>query len=390
MKLAFAAPRFSPEGVVGGAETLIRNLALISAEAGHEVELLSTCATDHFTWANSRKAGSERFEGITVRYFPVDEGRDAETYLRIQSRIDRWIVPSKADQELWANNGVRSSELIRWLEQEADSFDAILAGPYLFGITLDISKVAPEKTWLIPCLHDEPFSRLDIIAEAFQRVCGCIYNAAPEQELAEALYDLKDHRGEVVGMELPAFEADPNAFATRHHLNEPYVLYCGRREGGKNTPLLLEYMALYTERRPNAPRLVFCGSGEYQTPRGLEGRILDAGFVSESEKREAMAGAALFIHPSVNESFGIVLMEAWLAGTPALVHAGSEVLRWQCQSSGGGLWFKDYPEFECAMDLLLNRTDLQQQLGQAGGAHVRNTYNREAIQTRLLETLSDA
>ena len=40
-----------------------------------------------------------------------------------------------------------------------------------------------------------------------------------------------------------------------------------------------------------------------------------------------MAGALAFCHPSVNESFGIVLLESWLARTPALVHAGSDVLQ---------------------------------------------------------------
>ena len=48
----------------------------------------------------------------------------------------------------------------------------------------------------------------------------------------------------------------------------------------------------------------------------LQPHILDVGFVSEQEKHEAMAGAVAFIHPSVNESLGIVLLEAWLARTP--------------------------------------------------------------------------
>ena len=79
-----------------------------------------------------------------------------------------------------------------------------------------------------------------------------------------------------------------------------------------------------------------------------------------------MAGALAFVHPSTFESFGIVLLESFLAGTPALVHARSEVLRWQCRRSGGGLWFRHYPDFEEELLLLLNNENLRKRMGAAG------------------------
>src|SRR5690606_15446772 len=115
------------------------------------------------------------------------------------------------------------------------------------------------------------------------------------------------------GMAMTPFEADPEAFAARHGLETPYVVYCGRQEEGKNTPLLLAYLESYVERRQGAVGLVLTGSGEVPVPEKLRGHTLRLGYVSEREKREAMAGAVAFVHPSVNESFGIVLLEAWLA-----------------------------------------------------------------------------
>ncbi|NCC50396.1 MAG: glycosyltransferase, partial [Spartobacteria bacterium] len=95
-------------------------------------------------------------------------------------------------------------------------------------------------------------------------------------------------------------------------------------------------------------------------------------------------GAAVFCHPSTNESFGIVLLEAWLAGTPALVHARGEVLSWHCRQSGGGLWFRSYPDFEEELRLLLENRALRDELGRAGQAYVRAMYAWEQVEERLL------
>ena len=75
MRLAFVTPRFAVEGVVGGAETLIRDLAQTAAAAGHEVQLLTTCATNPHTWSNDRDPWEETVDGIRVRGFRVKEDR---------------------------------------------------------------------------------------------------------------------------------------------------------------------------------------------------------------------------------------------------------------------------------------------------------------------------
>lgn len=387
MKLAFITPRFLPGGVVGGAETLIRDLAMTSVQAGHEVHLLTTCASNHFTWVNDREPGEQEVEGLKVHSFRVNEDRNVERFLRIQGLIDKNRPVSRADQQQWADNNVCSRELLAWLKESGESFDAILAGPYLFGITLQAAGLFPGKTWLIPCLHDEAFARLDIVEEMFRACKGYLFNSEPEKELAERLYGIDPAAGRVVGMAMEDFEVDAKAFAARHGLDTPYVLYCGRQEGGKNTPLLLDYMQTYVERRQGNVRLVLTGSGDVMIPEKLRPFVLNMGFVSEREKHEAMAGASVFIHPSTNESFGIVLLEAWLAETPALVHDHGEVLKWQCQRSGAGLWFRYYPEFEAMLDRLVEDEKLNRRLGRNGRDYVLKTYTRAAIADRLFAAL---
>jgi glycosyltransferase involved in cell wall biosynthesis len=193
----------------------------------------------------------------------------------------------------------------------------------------------------------------------------------------------------MVGMGLDSFEADPQAFAARHGLSQPYVLYAGRREGGKGTPLLTDYIHAFRGRTGMDLKLVLAGSGPVEAPDELRPHILDVGYVSEQEKHEAMAGAKAFIHPSTFESQGIVLLESFLAGTPALVHAGSEVLSWQCRLGKAGLWFRNYPEFEEELLLLLGNEPLRQAMGRNGRQYVQQEYAWPVVSQRFERALAE-
>jgi len=47
--------------------------------------------------------------------------------------------------------------------------------------------------------------------------------------------------------------------------------------------------------------------------------VLDAGRVSEGDKYDWLAAADLLCLPSLGETFGVVILEAWSVGTPAVV-----------------------------------------------------------------------
>jgi len=375
-------------GVVGGAETLLRALAERVAAAGREVAFLTTCARDHVSWRNERPAGRQRIGGLEVLFFPVDEDRDTERFLRIQAVISRRCPVSDADEEAWLRNSVNSRALTDWLRERAAGFDWIVAGPYLFGLVQAAAQAAPDRTLLVPCLHDEGFAYTRAMRALFRSVAGCLFNTGPERRLAERLYGLPPESGAVVGLGLEPFEADPAAFARARGLAAPYVLYAGRREEGKGTPLLLDYLALFRQRTGEDVKLVLAGSGEVHPPAALKPHLLDAGFLPEAEKQAAMAGAAVFCHPSVNESLGIVVLESWLAGTPVLVRARCAVHLDQCRRSSGGLWFSAYPEFEEGLLSLLRRPDLRRALGDAGRAYVRREYAWPAVLGRFEDALS--
>ena len=184
--LAVISPRLAEGGAVGGAETLLFNLATLAAAAGLRVEFLTTCAKNHFTWANELPPGEFERNGVKVIRFPVNQDRDADLFNSLQMRIGQGETLSDAEEEAWLRNSVNSDALMDYAA--GAGFDRILTGPYLFGLALTASARFPDKTVLVPCLHDEPFARVRLVARMFHSVHAFCFNTAQEQALAERLF----------------------------------------------------------------------------------------------------------------------------------------------------------------------------------------------------------
>ena len=386
-RIAFVCPRFAEDGALGGAETLLRSLAVRAARAGREVTFLTTCARDHFTWKNDLPPGERLIAGLRVRFFPVDGNRDLDAFRRVQDRISCRAEVSRDDELLWQKNNVNSTALYEHLRAEGETYDRIVMGPYLFGLVYFASRIHPSRTILLPCLHDESFAYLQTVRELFQGAAGWIFNSEPERDLAMRLYNLDPLRSRVVGLGLEPFPSNPLRFRSKYGLDSPFVLYAGRREPLKGTPLLLDYLAAFRERTRRDLKLVLTGSGPIEPPPSLAPHIRDLGFVSEEDKHDAMAAAESFCHPSTNESLSIVILESWLAGTPVLVHAGGDVMPYHCRKSNGGLWFRNYPEFEEALTMLCSHPELKRQMGASGKAYVQRVYGWEGVERELLKAL---
>lgn len=391
LRIAFVAPRLAAAGAVGGAETLIFNLATLASAAGLEVEFVTTCAKNHHTWENEFPEGETIHEGIKVRRFPVNANRDLKSFHEIQGRICNNIQVSDNDEKIWALNSVNSDAMMSYLEE--GGFDRIVVGPYLFGLTMEVASRFSDKTMLVPCLHDEAFARVRLVAKMFRSVRGFFFNTKPEMELAASLYggDILaegKHTG-VVGFSLPDFESSAENGHRIAGTNDPYIIFCGRREPLKGTPLLIDYWEAFRKTHPESQlKFVFTGSGDIERPEGLEDQIIDAGFVSEQDKHDLMAGALAFCHASVNESLGIVLLESWLAHRPVLVFEPGVVLTDQTRRANGGLWFKNFVEFSECLELLLDSPTVSDALAKSGRAFTIANYSAATVTSRMLALLA--
>lgn len=382
---AFVVPRYGEE-VVGGAEDLARRTAEELARRGYRVTALSTRALDHHTWRPHYPAGRSELNGVEVLRFDAESMLGDPGLGRVMTALAAGERLSEDDQLRWLSGVVTSAGLLEHIRSRGREYSHLVFLPYLFGTTYFGARVHPGRSYVIPCLHDEPYAHQSLILEMLQGVKGLIFNSPGERRFASRLLSVDDP-GPVVGMGFASPGSDPAAFRDRAPVRGDFVLYAGRREGGKNTPLLVEYFRMFAAQNPGLASLVLLGAGDVRVPPDSSGVILDLGRVRERHKWDAYAAAAVFCQPSVNESLSIVLLESWLAGTPALVNRGCEVTAEHVASSGGGLAFSGYPEFAESLLALLGRPGLARSMGERGRRYVEERYNWDSVIERLLHAL---
>jgi len=377
MKLALVVPRYGDE-IVGGAETAARHFAEHLPAAEFDVEVLTTCANDLHSWRNFYPAGASRVNGIAVRRFPIDHHlRNAKRHKELEIKfIQRW--PTTVDEEYeWIEQNAHSPALYKYLFEHGRSYDYLIFIPYLFGTTFYGSTIYPERSIIWPCLHDEPFARFFQTRLMLEACRGLMFTTEAEMALALGKLGVLNRGAQIVGIGVDDFQADAARFRKRFRLNDPFILYAGRLDSMKNLIELFVFFTGYKRSRGGMLKLVLIGEGPLRLPKHPD--IVPLGFLASQTKQDAYAAATLLCQPSLLESFSIVLMEAWLAGTPALVHGECDVTRNHVLRSNGGLYYSNAEEFDGAVDWLLSHPRGCKSLGQSGRAYVLQEYNWKTV-----------
>jgi glycosyltransferase involved in cell wall biosynthesis len=177
--------------------------------------------------------------------------------------------------------------------------------------------------------------------------------------------------------------------------NVPVLLFVGgldRAHYFKGLPVLFE--ALKDLSQPF--RLVIVGSGDMKETyaslvqmRHLEDRVTFVGSVSEKELPEYYRTADLHVFPSTRraEAFGLVALEAAASGIPTIA-SGLPGVRSVVLDGETGLLVppEDVQALKQAIELLLTRTDLREQLGRSARKHAEAHFAWEPLITNLEQT----
>ncbi|MBI4666510.1 MAG: glycosyltransferase family 4 protein [Nitrospinae bacterium] len=386
MKVSFVIP-FYGANIGGGAENHCRRLAESLTVRGVDVEVLTTTLKDFTSHWNSvyYEAGVYCVNGVTVRRFhprPVD----TDVFVPVNLKIIAG-EPITIDEELdYVHNAINSDAMYEFIGNNHKG-RLYFFMPYLFGTSLWGSSIVPYKSFLIPCLHDEGYARLEVTKRMFRRVNAALFNSPAEMRLAQNLYGGMPYSEPVLmGEGVDRIEdADGKRFRGKYGMGDtPFILYVGRRDATKNTPLLLEYFTRYiTANRKANLNLALIGPGEVDIPEAAAGRVKDLGFVPLEDKKDAYAAATMLCQPSLNESFSLVMMESWWVGRPVLVHKNCEATREHVEKSGGGLAFESFAEFAESVEYILEDPDRAGRMGQAGKAYVESNYTWDIICARF-------
>lgn len=387
-RLAFVSPRFGLD-VLGGAETVARAAAEGFAFRGYEVEVLTTCARDHYTWDNVHPPGEERVGALTLRRFRVERSPHRAIRDVIERRLQLGEQVALDEEVTWLNGLFRVPDLHHHLLLNASRYDAVVLGPYLFWTTVAGAAVDPARSVVMPQMHDEHYARMAVFRPMMTDSAAVWFMSDPEHQLAHRLGPVAARHPVVgQGVDVPA-SYDPDGFRRRHGLERPFVLFAGRRERGKGWDELITAFAEAVERHRVGFDLVTIGVGEVGLPPVLDGRVIDLGFVDDGERNDAYAAALAYVQPSPTESFSRTIMEAWLAGTPVIASIASEVVGWHCERSGGGLTYSDVYELVACLDILAESPEVAQEMAGRGRQYVLDNYTWPAALDRMEASLDE-
>ena len=162
---------------------------------------------------------------------------------------------------------------------------------------------------------------------------------------------------------------------------KPYIICVGRIEHAKGIMGLVDFWRTRSARAGSEHRLVLLGEPGMSIDE--DGDIVVVTGADDDVKWSLLRDAEFLINPSAMESFSLVLFEAWAAGIPVLVNGYCETTREHVDEARGGLWYRNYLEFEVAVERLTSDRDLRLRLAANGRAFAEQSYGWHEIVNRF-------
>ncbi len=206
----------------------------------------------------------------------------------------------------------------------------------------------------------------------------------------------------VVPLPVPLLQCQANAgaeFRAKHGIPSGafVVLFLSRIDYKKGLEFLLP--ALAAARRSHQDLwFVLAGGGERTFEEGIRQKIVglglsgitrEVGFVSGSEKAAVFQASDLFALPSLNENFGIVIVEAMQTGKPVLI-SDQVYIHPEIISESAGVLCRPDPN-DCTralMEVLSNRAEARR-MGERAANLAQARFSPESATRQLLNVYSE-
>jgi glycosyltransferase involved in cell wall biosynthesis len=374
LTIGFVVQRYGKE-VIGGSESLARDLAERLAREGLRIIVYTTCARDYLTWRNEYAAGESVLRGVLIRRFLVRRERVMDEFNRDSDRFFAAGAGERDEKKWLEDQGPLCPDLIEALAADQKDIDLFFFFTYLYYPTVWGIGAVSKPVVLFPTAHDEAPIHLEAMKAVFRRPQALFFLTRAEMELTRRLF-APPGRMRLVrsGVDIPG-EVSEKLFRSRHLLVAPYLLYAGRIERGKGLEAVFDYFQAV--QRESYVELVMIGKKLMDIPARQGLKYL--GFVSEAEKASAFRGALFSLQPSPLESLSITTLESFAVETPVLVNRHCAALVEHVEASGGGLAYEDGREFLDGFRRLYRRPALRRSMGRQGLEYVRKYYSWEAV-----------
>jgi glycosyltransferase involved in cell wall biosynthesis len=406
LSIVHVTPAYAP--LVGGAERLLQSVSEHLVQRGHDVTVLTfDCATLHDLRV-ARRAGLPREETLNgVRVIRVDPRRGRwdrvlQWWLRRRGawRATALFLGDKTLWSLWPPNGVR---LVRPLAQlRADVITLVNWGFNSSFWACPPRRLQQTPRVAVPVLHIDRKWADNPTYRRMLRACDATI------VLTEAERNFVAARG---GRAIAVAGAgvDPNRFQARDgaHVRRRYgignrlvVGFVGRQDASKGVPTLIDAMRVVWQCGPQTI-LLLAGQRAHRAP-SVEttlnalvptdrARVILIDDFPDEDGPSIMDACDVLVLPSAEESFGMVLIEAWMCGKPVI---GADIAPTRCIIDHGtdGLVAKPDDSADLAekiLELLANPTT-RATFGKRGRAKVMSRYTWEHVTNVWEATLQKA
>jgi glycosyltransferase involved in cell wall biosynthesis len=165
---------------------------------------------------------------------------------------------------------------------------------------------------------------------------------------------------------------------------KPYILFVGLLKPHKNVQALLRAFALLPEPLRTSHQLVIAGKLDNCYPAlshlvrelMLSERVVFTGHVTDDELCALYSGARAFVLPSLNEGYGLPVLEAMAYGVPVIVSKTSSLPE---VAGDAGILVDpcDYQSISKALECLLSDDKLRRSLGERGRKRAQSFSARD-------------
>ncbi len=166
------------------------------------------------------------------------------------------------------------------------------------------------------------------------------------------------------------------------------ITFLGRHEISKGIPTLLKSFFHLATKHKNIQLIVAGARGGYTPSLEAEAanndNILVQTSITDEQKADILRLTDVLVLPSVEESFGVVFLEAWAFEKP-VIGANIGAIASLIKDGVDGLLFSpgDYINLATKMEALINNEDLRKELGQNGHKKFVANYTWDIVASRF-------